>query len=327
MKILIALRHRFELWNSPPWLAQRLRAEFPTLDVTDLGGYERLAKEIADAEVLFGWSLHPEQFAAARRLRWIHSPAAAVHQLMFPELVAGDVLVTNAREVHGPVVAEHALALLLALAKRLPSALRYQQKRVWGQEPMWRERPRPRELVGATLALIGMGSIGREVAARAAALGMRVLAVREHPQRESGAASLVLGPEELDRALAEADFVVIAAPLTRSTRGLFDAARLARMKPDAYLINVSRGPIVDEAALAEVLRNRTIAGAALDVFQAEPLPQDSPLWGLDNLLITPHTAAVTEKLWERHYAFIRENLRRYQAGEPLLGLVDKRKGY
>jgi phosphoglycerate dehydrogenase-like enzyme len=246
---------------------------------------------------------------------------------MFPELVAGDVLVTNARDVHGPVVAEHALALLLALAKRLPSALRYQQARTWGQEAMWQERPRPRELTDSTLVLVGMGSIGRELAARAAALGMRVLAVREHPQRESGAASQVFGPEELDRALAQADFVVIAAPLTPSTRGLFDAARLARMKPDAYLVNVSRGPIVDEAALAQALRKRTIAGAALDVFEAEPLPQDSPLWDLDNLLITPHTAAVTEKLWERHYALIRENLRRFLAAEPLLGLVDKRKGY
>jgi len=327
MKVLIALCHRFELWNAPAWVSERLRRDFPQLAVVHLDGYHRLTEEIPDAEVLLAWSLRPEQFVVAKRLRWIHSPAAAVHQLMFPELVAGDVLVTNARDVHGPVVAEHALALLLALAKRLPSALRYQQARTWGQEAMWQERPRPRELTDSTLVLVGMGSIGREIAARAAALGMRVLAVREHPQRESGAVSLVFGPAELDRALAQADFVVIAAPLTPSTRGLFDAARIARMKPDAYLINVSRGPIVDEAALAQALRKRTIAGAALDVFEAEPLPQDSPLWDLDNLLITPHTAAVTEKLWERHYALIRENLRRFLAAEPLLGLVDKRKGY
>ncbi|MCI0354371.1 MAG: D-2-hydroxyacid dehydrogenase [Acidobacteria bacterium] len=327
MKVLIALRHPFELWNSPSWLAARLRAEFPALNVIDLGGYERLGEEIENADILLGWSLRPEQLAAARRLRWIHSPAAAVHQLMFPELVASDVVVTNARDVHGPVVAEHAMALLLALAKRLPSAVRYQQSHRWSQEAMWQERPRPREVVGATLALVGMGSIGREIVPRALALGMRVLTVREHPQHGASGAHAVFGPDGLDPTLAEADFVIIAAPLTPSTRGLFDAARLKRMKPEAYLINVSRGPVVDEAALAEALRNRTIAGAALDVFVEEPLPPDSPLWGIESLLITPHIAAVTEKLWERHYALIHENLRRYLAGEPLRGVVDKRKGY
>ncbi len=327
MKVLIALRHTFELWNAPAWLSQRLRADFPQLTVVHLEGYERLAEEIRDAEVLLGWSLRPEQFASAKRLRWIHSPAAAVHQLMFPELVASDVLLTNARDVHGPVVAEHALALLLALAKRLPAAVRYQQSHIWAQQAMWEERPRPREVMGATLVLVGMGSIGREIVPRATALGMRVVAAREHPDRGNGGAHAVCGSDQLDGVLAEADFVVIAAPLTSSTRGLFDAPRLARMKPDAYLVNVSRGPIVDEAALAEALRSKSIAGAALDVFCTEPLPQDSPLWGLDNLLITPHTAAVTEKLWERHYVLIHENLRRYLAGEPLLSVVDKRKGY
>ncbi len=327
MKVLIALRHRFELWNAPAWVSERLGADFPQLTVVHLDGYERLTEEICDADVLLGWSLRPEQFAAARRLRWIHSPAAAVHQLMFPELVASDVVLTNARDVHGPVVAEHALALLLALAKCLPAAVRYQQSRTWGQQAIWEERPRPCEVMGATLVLVGMGSIGREIVPRAVALGMRVVAVREHPDRGAGGAHTVHGPDQLDAVLAEADFVIIAAPLTPSTRGLFDAARLTRMKSDAYLINVSRGPIVDEAALAEALRSQSIAGAALDVFSTEPLQQDSPLWGLDNLLITPHTAAVTEKLWERHYALIHENLRRYLAGEPLLSVVDKRKGY
>jgi phosphoglycerate dehydrogenase-like enzyme len=156
---------------------------------------------------------------------------------------------------------------------------------------------------------------------------MRVLAVREHPEHGAAGADAVFGPAALDHVLAQADFVVIATPLTPSTRGLFDAARLKHMKPDAYLINVGRGPVVDESALAEALRNHTIAGAALDVFAKEPLPQDSPLWELDNLLITPHTAAVTEKLWDRHYELIRDNLRRYLSGESLLGAVDKRRGY
>lgn len=327
MKLLIALRHPFELWNSPFWLAERLRAEFPGHEITDLGGYERLSQEIVDADVLVSWSLRADQLAAAKHLRWIHSPAAAVHTLMFPELVASDVIVTNARDVHGPVVAEHAIALILALAKRLPSAVRHQDQRIWGQEAMWSERPRPREVQGATLAVIGIGSIGREIVPRARALGMHVLAVREHPEHGAAGAHAVSGPDALDHVLAQADFVIIATPLTPSTRGLFDAARLKLMKPDAYLINVGRGPVVDESALAEALRNRIIAGAALDVFAKEPLPRDSPLWDLDNLLITPHTAAVTEKLWERHYELIRDNLRRYLSGESLLGVVDKHRGY
>jgi phosphoglycerate dehydrogenase-like enzyme len=243
---------------------------------------------------------------------------------MFPELVASDVVVTNSREVHAPIVAEHAIALVMALAKRLPSAIHHQQEHVWAQEAMWEERPRPREVAGATLGLIGLGSIGREVAQRALALGMCVLGSRRDPQKGAiPGVTLAL----LDEVVARADFLLLAAPLTESTRGLINVARLAAMRRDSFLINVSRGPLVDEAALCEALRKRQIAGAALDVFAAEPLASNSPLWDLPNLLITPHTAAVTDRLWERHYELISANLRRYLAGEPLLGVVDKRSGY
>ncbi len=192
---------------------------------------------------------------------------------------------------------------------------------------MWREHPRPREVANATLGLVGLGSIGREVAKRASALGMRVIAVREQPEKGSEGSDAIFAPAQLDDMLAQSDYVVIAAPLTPETRNLMNASRLSKMKPDACLINVSRGPLVDEAALADALRHKKIAGAALDVFLKEPLLSDSPLWDLDNLLITPHTAGVTEKLWERHYALIRENLRRYLAHQPLLAVVDKQKGY
>jgi phosphoglycerate dehydrogenase-like enzyme len=326
MKLLMLVHHRFELWQEPGWFAPRLRRQFPDIEVVSRTNYEGAEKDLAEADVLMTWSLRPEQFRLGKKLRWVHSPAAAVHLLMSPELVASDVVVTNARDVHGPVVAEHALALMLALAKRLPSAMRYQQRHTWAQTELWSEKPSPREIAGATLAVVGLGSIGREVARRASALGLRVLAVREH--REKGAESAeVFGPDDLDRVLAQADFVVLAAPLTPQTEGLINAARLAAMKRDAYLINVSRGPLVDEAALVEALRSGRIAGAALDVFEPEPLPADSPLWDVENLLITPHTAAVTERLWERHYDLLAENLRRYLAGEPLLGLVDKHRGY
>ena len=328
MKLLIVLHHRFELWNAPAWFADKLRAEFPQVEVVHLDSYEGVEDQLRDTEIAITWSLRPEQFKAASKLRWIHSPAAAVHQLIFPELVASDVVLTNAREVHGPVVAEHVIALIFALSKALPAAARLQQKHLWGQEAMWHGRLRPREVAGATLGLVGVGSIGRAVAKHASALGMRVIAVREHPeQAKPEFVEQVFPLPQLDRLLAQSDFVVLAAPLTPETRGLMNAARLAQMKADACLINVGRGPLIDEAALAHALRERKIAGAALDVFEKEPLPAESPLWDLENLLITPHTAGLTDKLWDRHCQLISENLRRYLARQPLLAVVDKKRGY
>jgi D-2-hydroxyacid dehydrogenase (NADP+) len=328
MKLLIAIYHPFELWTAPPWFVDRLRARFPEHQIVQLAGprYEGLEREIADADALIGWSIRRGQFAHAKKLRWIHSPAAAVHQLMFPELVGSDVVVTNAREVHGPVVAEHAIALMFALAKRLPSAMRYQQQKIWAQTNIWEEKPTSSEISGATVCVIGMGSIGREFAMRAQALGMRVIGVREHPER-GGDANEVVGMEELERVLPLADYLVLAAPLTKRTEHMINAQRLARMKSSAYLVNVSRGPLIEDDALIAAIREKRIAGAALDVFSEEPLPPESPYWTLDNVLITPHIAAVTEKLWERHYQMISENFEHFIAGRPLLHVVDKRRGY
>jgi len=327
MKLLIVTHHRLDLWIAPTWFSERLRKQFPQLDIIQHNSYEGIEEHIIDAEVIFGFSLRPDQFTAARKLRWIHSPAAAVHQFMFPELVNSDVILTNARDVHGPVVAEHVIALMFALAKQIPPAVRLQQKHIWGQELMWREH-RPRELSGATLGLIGLGSIGHAVAQHAKALGMRVIAVREHPEKGSVTnVERVLPANQLDDLLSQSDYVVLAVPVTPSTQRLIGSEQIAKMKSDACLINVGRGSLIDEAALVKTLRERAIGGAALDVFEKEPLPADSPLWDLENLLITPHTAGMTEKLWERHYTLFSENLRRYQSGEPLLAVVDKKSGY
>lgn len=328
MKLLIVVHHRFALWNAPLWFGERLTQKFAQLDVVQRDGYDGVEEHLRDAEIIFTISLRPEQFSLAGKLRWIHAPTAAVHQLLFPELVKSQVVVTNSREVHGPVVAEHVIALIFALARKIPQAVRLQEKHVWGQEAIWKEGARPREIAGATLGLIGVGSIGGRVAQMASAIGMRVIAVREHVEkgRPEGVAQ-VFAPAELDELLRQSDYVVIAAPLLTETRELINAERLAMMKPDACLINVGRGPQVDEAALADALRNRRIAGAALDVFEHEPLPPDSPLWALENLLITPHTAGLTEKLWDRHYELFSANLHRYLSGQPMQFIVDKRSGY
>ncbi len=328
MKLLIVVRSRFELWNAPQWFGERLAQEFPQLQVTQRDSFDSVEEDLRDAEIIFSSSLGLEQFSVARRLRWIHAPSAAVHDLLFPQLVHSDVVLTNSREVHGPVVAEHVMALIFALAKKIPQATLLQQKCLWGKGEMWNQRTRPREIAGATLGLMGVGSIGSRVAKMAAAVGMRVIAVREHVEKGSpDGVEAVFAPSQIDEMLKQCDFVALAAPLVTATQGVINADRLANMKVDAYLINVGRGVQVDEAALVEALRSHRIAGAALDVFEQEPLPPESPLWGLENLLITPHTAGLTEKLWYRHYDLFAENLRRYLAHQPLRFVVDKQEGY
>jgi phosphoglycerate dehydrogenase-like enzyme len=327
MKTLIVHHHRFEHWHAPAWLRQRLKQNFPDIEFVQLESLERLSQELPETDIFVGWSLRPDQFLSAKRLKWIHSPAAAVHQLMFPELIRSQVRVTNSTGVHGPVVAEHAIGLMLALAKRMPQAMHYQMKATWAQELLWKEQPRPREVAGDTVLVVGMGSIGREFTARAKALGMKVLAIRENPGKGTDGADAVFAPGKLDELLPQAGYVLLCTPVTEATTRIINRARLAKMKPEAYLINVARGTLVDEPALIEALQSRRIAGAALDVFEHEPLPADSPFWSLDNLLITPHTAAVTERLWERHYDLIVENMQRFIAGKPLLNEVDKSRGY
>jgi phosphoglycerate dehydrogenase-like enzyme len=327
MKILIVIQHRLDLWNAPAWFGERLRSEF-SVEVVQRNSYEGIEAELQDAEVMFTLSLRSRQFESAKQLRWIHAPTAAVHQFMFPELINSDVVLTNSTEVHGPVVAEHVMALIFALAKKIPQAALFQRKRVWGQEGMWNDGQHLKEIAGATLGLIGVGSIGRRVAQMASALGMRVIAVREHVEKgRPEGVETVFSPAQIGQLLGQSDYVVVAAPQLPATTRLMDATRLAVMKPGAFLINVGRGPLVDERDLADALRSHRIAGAALDVFDQEPLPTDSQLWELDTLLITPHTAGLTEKLWGRHYALFSDNLRLYLSHQPLRYVVDKHKGY
>ncbi|HWZ81822.1 MAG TPA: D-2-hydroxyacid dehydrogenase [Terriglobales bacterium] len=327
MKILIFVRHPFELWNAPPWFSARLRQDFPQIEVVHLPDYKQVDAELPDTEIAITWSIRPEQVKAATKLRWLHSPAAAVHQLIFPAMVESDIVLTNAREVHGPVVAEHVIALIFALAKKIPDAVRLQHKHEWGQRRLWDEVPRVREVAGATLGLIGLGAIGRAVAQSVRALGMRVIAARAHPEKGSAGVDQIFGAGQVDEIFRQSDYVVLAAPVTESTHAIADSERIALMKPDACLINVGRAQLLDELALASALREKKIGGAALDVFSTEPLSVDSPLWDEPRLLITPHAAGLTEKLWERHYTLFRENVRRYLNNQPLLGAVDKLNGY
>ena len=324
-KIAILLHDEFEMWRPPAWFVERLRTEFPQVEIIFSAKKSDDEQALRGADVLIGWSLPPEQLRAAKSLRWIYSITAAVDQFLYPELISRDIALTNAGSVHGPVVAEHAIAMLLALARRLPSAVHYQQRRKWAMEAIWSEQPRPREVRSASLVVVGLGSIGAEVASMAAALKMHVIGVREHPERGTAGAHEIVGYGALDSVIARGDFVVLAAPLTERTRHVIDGRRLQLFKPSAFLINVSRGALVDEAALVKALRERRIAGAALDVFEQEPLSRWSPLWKMPQVLITPHTAFLTENVWQRHYEVFAANLKRYLAGEPLEGVVDKKR--
>jgi len=327
MKVVLFQQHKFELWNPPPWVAAKLAERFPQLQVVHPSRPEDLLLELRDAEIAIGSTLPPDQLARARRLRWVHSPAAAVHQFMVPEFIASPTQLTNGRAVFGATVAEHVIALMLALARQLPACARFQAQRIWGQQLLWNAEARPRTIAGDTLGLVGVGAIGAAVAQRAKGLGMDVIAMRKHPEKPGENVRAVYGSEGINKFLSQSDFVVVAAPVTPDSRNLINAETLAQMKPTSCLINVGRGVLVDEIALTKALQTKQIASAALDVFEEEPLAPDSPLWALENLFITPHCAGFIENLWERHVEEISANLVRYLSGQPLGGLVDKVLGY
>jgi phosphoglycerate dehydrogenase-like enzyme len=326
-KLLLCVWHPFTLWRAPEWLSARLRERYPGMRVVHLEDYRRIDAELPDTNIFVGWSLRPQQFAAASKLRWLHSTAAGVAQLMYPELRSSGIAVTNASGVHTIPIAEHVLGLILALARRFPSAFRHQAARHWGQQDIWNEPVRPRELRGATLLVVGLGAIGREVARLARGMGMHVEAVTRSGRAAPGLAGRVAPVSALDDLLPEADFVVLAAPETPDTRHLMNAARLARMKSSAYLINVARGSLLDEAALAAALTERRIAGAALDVASEEPLPESSPLWALENCFLTPHLSGASDSLWNRQAELLLDNLDRWFSGRELRNRVDLARGY
>jgi phosphoglycerate dehydrogenase-like enzyme len=326
-KLVLCVWHPFTLWRPPADVAVHVRRRWPEMRVFHLPTYDHLEEEIGDTDIFVGWSLKPAQYALAKKLRWIHSTAAGVGQLMYPALRESDVVVTNASGVHTTPMAEHIVGMLVALARRFHTAFRHQLRSHWAQQEIWDEQLRPRELAGQTLLLVGFGAIGREVARRVKPLGMKIWAVTRSGRGDAALADRFLPATALNEVLHEADYVILAAPETPETQRMIGAAQLAAMKPTAFLINVARGSLIDEAALIDTLRRRAIAGAALDVTDMEPLPASSALWALDNVFITPHISAVSEFLWDRQTELLLENLERWFGGRELVNLVDKRRGY
>ena len=271
--------------------------------------------------------------ARAPQLRWFQQWGAGADWLLQePAIQALPFVLTNASGVHPIQISEHILATMLALARKLPTAVRAQLQGAWTlDDRQLSEQSLVRhdvfELAGKTVLLVGVGAIGARTARLCAALEMAVWGVRRDPHRPVDHVSRLVGPAELHALLPDADFVVLTAPLTPETHHLIDAAALAAMKPTSFLVNIGRGGLVDEPALIDALQTGTIAGAALDVFETEPLPADSSLWQMDNVLITPHEAGASPHYHERAMAIFLDNLRRYSAGEPLRNVVDKRLAY
>jgi phosphoglycerate dehydrogenase-like enzyme len=291
-----------------------------------------------DVEVMLRGRLPAETFdrilARAPQLRWVHSATAGVERVLTPASLERGLVITNARGVFSRPIAEYVMLMILAAARRLPQLLELQAERTW--QPL-----EARELRDVTVGIVGLGSIGRAVGALATAFGCRVVATRRRPEagveHPDGAADepflgsvmldRVLPPERVGELLAESDFVVLAAPLTPDTLGLIGDAAIERMKPGAWVINVARGELVDERALARALREGRIGGAVLDTFREEPLPPTSPLYELPNVILTPHTSWSSTRVLDRSVGLFCDNLRRFAAGERLVNVVDPSAGY
>ena len=286
---------------------------------------EKLRPVAAEADVVFVTTARNDVLSALwpefRRVRWVHSLSAGVEGVLFPGLVSSDIPLTNGRGVFKESLGEFALAAILFFAKDLRRMVRNQEAHRWEQFDV-------EEIRKQTVGIVGYGEIGRAAARRAHALDMQVYALRRRAEApEDPILSRAFPPAKLQEMLGAVDYLVVAAPLTSETRGLIGTAEFAAMKPGAVLINIGRGPVVEEAALVSALRERRIRGAALDVFDEEPLPESHPLWQLDNVLLSPHCADHTVTWLDEAFQFFLDNFHRFRNGEPLQNLVNKNAGY
>ena len=280
-------------------------------------------RHIADADVVLG-HVSKEMFSVARKLRWVHAISSGVDSLLYDEFKASDVLLTSEKGLVGEHLADHAFGLLLMLTRQLATALRFGPD---GWNHRWEMRRREIELTGLMMGIFGFGGTGRAVARRAAAFGMNVRAVDCDPVAPSPEVDRVFGLDDFDDLLETSDVVAICCPLTPETRGKFNATAFARMQSSAYLVNVTRGEVMVEEDLVAALESGSIAGAALDVAPREPLPADSRLWSLRNVVMTPHTAGASQFRAPRNIDRFVGNIRRFLDGERLAGVIDKELGY
>jgi phosphoglycerate dehydrogenase-like enzyme len=308
---------------APDEHVDRLRRAFPEIEITRAAPDE-LVDALKTADAVAAWSVSEEAIAKATQLKWIHRGAAGVEDLVTPTLMASDIILTNSSGVHASNIAEHVFACMLAFARRLPKLLALQQQHAWNGKRIIGVF----ELTGQSIVLAGLGDIGQAVAKRAQAFDMHTIGVRRNASLpRPDAVETMLPMDRLHEALASAQHVVNSLPFTSATEHVFDAAAFAAMRPGTFFYNVGRGRTVDQEALIAALRSGRLGGAALDVTDPEPLPNESPLWDMANVIITQHTAGRTPHMWDRVFRLIETNLQRYQAGDRLLNVVDIEAGY
>jgi D-2-hydroxyacid dehydrogenase (NADP+) len=321
MKVLVS----FDL---PSIYAERIRRVSPKLEVVQSEDKEEALRLIRDADVLFAGFFSKELLLAATRLKWIQAWEAGVDRFVIPELANSQVLLTNAGGVHPTPVSEHVFSMMLCFCRKMHFFIRNQMESKWERAESWESTEQIEELSGKTIGVVGLGKIGTEIAAKAKCLGMRVIATKRDPSRSPPVGvDKIINPRDLSQLLTEADFVVLSLPLTKGTEGMIGETELKSMKKTAYLINVSRGKIVQEHQLIKALKQEWIRGAGLDTFEKEPLPESSELWKLKNVIITPHVAGMTPHYLERLTDLFCENLERFLNGQPLINVVDKTLGY
>ena len=301
-----------------------LRTTFPDVTFHRAATPEEEMELIRDADVFCG-DPSREVFLAAQKLLWIQCPGTGIDKIVStPELRDSDVILTNARGPHANPMADHAFGMILTFAHCLREQWEDQKAHYWDTA---KYDERVLELDGSTLGVLALGGIGMAVARRGYGFGMEVYAVDAQPMAAPPEVKDVWGIDRLDELLQMSDWFVITAPFTSETEGLIDRRRLELIKPGAYVIAISRGGILDEEALIEGLRSGRIAGAGLDVTAVEPLPADSPLWDMENVILSPHASALTAEMWEGRRQIFKENLRRFLAAEPFLYVCDKQAGF
>lgn len=301
---------------------EQIQAAAPEAEIIN-AGQERIDEELPQADIFIGHAKVPvdwERVLQNGRLQWIQSSAAGLDHCLVPGVIESEILVSSAAGLFAPQVSEQTMALVYGLLRRLPLFFRAAQKREFIRRPT-------DDLRGKTVGIVGLGGNGRQIAKALAPMDVRIIATDYYPIDRPSEIEHLWGADRLDDLLSEADIVILAIPLNASTKGLIDAQRLAKMKPEAYLINVARGPIVVEHDLVEALQANALAGVGLDVTEVEPLPESSPLWDHPNVIITPHVGAQSARRVDDTTDLACINLRRFLAGQPVWNRVDKKLGF
>ena len=328
MTVLVAVISPAAAWVMPRRFVDQLRRDFPQHTFLEAWDRDQLRRLLPEADAVFTPFVDRDLFPSLTRLRWVQSPAVGVGSLMFPELLASPVVVTSARGIRARSIAEHVIGVTIALARKLPAAMRAQAAHRWAQDELEGPASGIRSLDGLRMGIVGLGSIGLEIVRLAVPFGIRVTAIRRQAAKVPPlGVDEVLSPQGLPDLLAKSDAVVLAVPHTPETKQLIGRDELAVMKRGALLINIARGKLIDDAAVIEALKDGRLGGAALDVFTREPLEPSSPYWDLPNVIITPHTSGAMQDYWTPLVALFGANLRRFEKGEPMLNVVDKIAGY